>query len=88
MAILPAKQLFYFLLFVVVIVRNIIFPRLLEFEPDLIMLSAGFDAHKKDLINSGYIALVWLFRICTSIAEYITTVFSMYGVFQSSYFLY
>ncbi len=38
--------------------RNIIFPRLLEFEPDIIMLSAGFDAHKKDLINSGYIALV------------------------------
>lgn len=54
--------------------RNIIFPRLLEFKPDIIMLSAGFDAHKKDTINSGYIALVeedyeWLTRNLMYIAN-------------------
>lgn len=29
-----------------------------RFRPDCIFLSAGFDAHKKDTINAGYIALV------------------------------
>jgi len=38
--------------------REEIFPRLLEFRPDCIFLSAGFDAHRKDEINGGYIALV------------------------------
>jgi hypothetical protein len=38
--------------------REEIFPRLLEFGPDMIFISAGFDAHKKDTINGGYIALV------------------------------
>lgn len=30
----------------------------MAFKPDMIFISAGFDAHRKDLINSGYIALV------------------------------
>lgn len=38
--------------------REEIFPRLIEFQPDFIFISAGFDAHKKDTINGGYIALV------------------------------
>lgn len=38
--------------------RNEIFPRLIKFEPDLIIISAGFDGHRKDLINAGYLALV------------------------------
>ena len=38
--------------------RDEIFPRLIKFSPDIIFISAGFDAHKKDTINSGYIALV------------------------------
>jgi acetoin utilization deacetylase AcuC-like enzyme/ankyrin repeat protein len=38
--------------------RQEIFSRLMEFSPDMIFISAGFDAHKKDGINSGYIALV------------------------------
>lgn len=38
--------------------REEIFPRLLLFEPDLILVSAGFDAHKRDTINGGYISLV------------------------------
>jgi acetoin utilization deacetylase AcuC-like enzyme len=38
--------------------REHIFPRLMEFRPDCIFLSAGFDAHRKDEINGGYIALV------------------------------
>jgi hypothetical protein len=33
--------------------RDEIFPRLMTFKPDLIFISAGFDAHKKDTINSG-----------------------------------
>lgn len=38
--------------------RQQVFPRLLEFDADMIFISAGFDAHRKDSINSGYIALV------------------------------
>ena len=38
--------------------RQQVFPRLEEFAPDMIFISAGFDAHRKDGINSGYIALV------------------------------
>ncbi len=32
----------------------------MSFKPDMIFISAGFDAHKKDTINAGYIALVSL----------------------------
>ena len=58
--------------------RQQVFPRLEEFAPDMIFISAGFDAHKKDGINSGYIALVeedfdWvtngLIRIANSCCE-------------------
>lgn len=38
--------------------RNTIFPRLREFEPDIIFISAGFDAHKKDTMNFGYVGMV------------------------------
>ena len=31
--------------------QKIVFPRLLEFKPDFIFISAGFDAHEKDLIH-------------------------------------
>jgi acetoin utilization deacetylase AcuC-like enzyme len=34
-----------------------VLPRLAAFAPDLILVSAGFDAHKADTINSGYIRL-------------------------------
>eukprot|EP00924_Labyrinthula_sp_SR-Ha-C_P008655 augustus_masked-scaffold_37-processed-gene-2.15-mRNA-1 protein AED:0.05 eAED:0.05 QI:0/0/0/1/1/1/2/0/757 len=34
-----------------------ILPALDEFDPDLIFISAGFDAHEKDEINMGYIGL-------------------------------
>jgi acetoin utilization deacetylase AcuC-like enzyme len=30
-----------------------VLPRLAAFRPDLILISAGFDAHKKDSINCG-----------------------------------
>lgn len=58
--------------------RNEIFPRLMTFKPDMIFISAGFDAHKKDSINGGYIALLeedyeWvttqLIRIANSCCE-------------------
>jgi len=38
--------------------RDEIFPRLMQFKPDFLFISAGFDAHKKDTINGGYISLV------------------------------
>ncbi|CAM9716570.1 unnamed protein product [Choristocarpus tenellus] len=38
--------------------RRDVMPRLVAFNPDLILVSAGFDAHKKDSINLGYIGLL------------------------------
>ena len=38
--------------------RNKILPSLREFDPDLIFISAGFDAHKKDTMNFGYVGMV------------------------------
>ncbi len=35
-----------------------ILPKLYNFTPDLIIISAGFDAHRKDDINLGYIGLI------------------------------
>lgn len=38
--------------------RKQILPHLREFDPDLIFISAGFDAHKKDSMNFGYVGMV------------------------------
>lgn len=38
--------------------RKKIFPALVRFNPDLILISAGFDAHQKDSINFGFIGLL------------------------------
>jgi acetoin utilization deacetylase AcuC-like enzyme len=38
--------------------RQQILPRLREFDPDIIFISAGFDAHKKDSMNFGYVGMV------------------------------
>ena len=38
--------------------RNNILPALLEFEPDMIFVSAGFDAHRKDTMNFGYVGML------------------------------
>ena len=38
--------------------RKNILPRLMEFNPDLIFVSAGFDAHKRDEMNFGYVVMV------------------------------
>ncbi|KAG3156032.1 hypothetical protein PC128_g21968 [Phytophthora cactorum] len=38
--------------------RDRILPKLRAFNPDLIFLSAGFDAHKKELVNWGYVSLL------------------------------
>ena len=35
--------------------RKQILPNLREFDPDIIFISAGFDAHKKDSMNFGYV---------------------------------
>lgn len=37
--------------------RDKIFPALVKFDPDMIILSAGFDAHRKDDINFSYIGI-------------------------------
>jgi acetoin utilization deacetylase AcuC-like enzyme len=38
--------------------RKKILPALREFDPDLIFISAGFDGHKKDTMNFGYVGMV------------------------------
>lgn len=38
--------------------RKKIFPHLREFDPDLIFISAGFDAHRRDSMNFGYVGMV------------------------------
>jgi acetoin utilization deacetylase AcuC-like enzyme len=38
--------------------RQKILPQLREFDPDIIFISAGFDAHKKDTMNFGYVGMV------------------------------
>jgi hypothetical protein len=54
--------------------RKRILPALVKFQPDLILVSAGFDAHKKDAINFGYIRLVeedyeWITTQLVSVAN-------------------
>jgi acetoin utilization deacetylase AcuC-like enzyme/ankyrin repeat protein len=38
--------------------RKQILPHLLQFDPDIIFISAGFDGHKKDTMNYGYVGMV------------------------------
>jgi acetoin utilization deacetylase AcuC-like enzyme/ankyrin repeat protein len=38
--------------------RKKILPCLRDFDPDMIFISAGFDAHKKDTMNHGYVGMV------------------------------
>jgi hypothetical protein len=37
--------------------RDQVLSRLMDYQPDLILISAGFDAHRKDHINCGYLGL-------------------------------
>lgn len=38
--------------------RKKILPHLRDFDPDIIFISAGFDAHKRDSMNFGYVGMV------------------------------
>ncbi|KAL7466173.1 hypothetical protein ACHAXS_006463, partial [Conticribra weissflogii] len=38
--------------------RKRVIPHLLEFDPDMIFISAGFDAHRKDTMNFGYVGMI------------------------------
>ena len=38
--------------------RKQILPHLRDFDPDIIFISAGFDAHRKDSMNFGYVGMV------------------------------
>uniref|UniRef100_A0A7S3UAV6 Histone deacetylase domain-containing protein n=1 Tax=Picocystis salinarum TaxID=88271 RepID=A0A7S3UAV6_9CHLO len=54
--------------------RDKILPELVSFNPDIIFISAGFDAHKKDEMNSGFIGLVeadydWVTRETVKVAN-------------------
>lgn len=54
--------------------RDQVLPKLRAFNPDLIFLSAGFDAHKKERVNWGYISLLeqdyeWLVQHVKRIAN-------------------
>ena len=37
--------------------RDKILPTVAEFKPDIIIVSAGFDAHKKDILNHHFIGV-------------------------------
>lgn len=55
--------------------RDKILPELVSFDPDIIFISAGFDAHKKDEMNSGFIGLVeadydWVTREIVKVANH------------------
>lgn len=38
--------------------RKRILPHLIEFDPDMIFISAGFDGHKRDGMNFGYVGMI------------------------------
>ena len=38
--------------------RKSIFPNLVKFDPDIIFISAGFDAHEHDNMNFGYVGMI------------------------------
>lgn len=38
--------------------RKQILPNLLNFDPDIIFISAGFDGHRRDTMNYGYVGMV------------------------------
>jgi len=38
--------------------RKTILPHLVQFKPDIIFISAGFDAHKRDNMNFGYVGMI------------------------------
>ena len=38
--------------------RKTVIPSLLEFDPDMIFISAGFDAHRRDTMNFGYVGMI------------------------------
>jgi acetoin utilization deacetylase AcuC-like enzyme len=54
--------------------RHAVLPALLEHKPDLIFVSAGFDAHKRDDINAGYVGVdeddfYWLTKQLVKVAN-------------------
>ncbi|CAK4199557.1 unnamed protein product [Aphanomyces euteiches] len=54
--------------------RNIVLPQVMAFKPDLIFLSAGFDGHKNESVNWGYIGLMehdyeWLTQSVVQVAN-------------------
>ncbi|MDH5755298.1 MAG: histone deacetylase, partial [Nitrospinota bacterium] len=50
--------------------RNVVFPKLSEFRPELILLSAGFDAHQSDPIGGMAITTEGFYRITSAIKSF------------------
>jgi acetoin utilization deacetylase AcuC-like enzyme len=65
-----------------------IFPRLMEFQPDMIFISAGFDAHKKDVLNGGYIALVTTASFTSKHITFLSFIQSTAPLFVQFWFIY
>lgn len=60
-----------------------ILPTVVDFDPDFIFLSAGFDAHRRDDINGGFVALEchhyeWLTQKLTEVANKSNTWMGIY----------
>ncbi|ETV65674.1 hypothetical protein H257_17669 [Aphanomyces astaci] len=56
------------------VLRSDILPQLVAFEPDLIFLSAGFDGHRSENVNWGYVGLMehdfeWLTQSVVKVAN-------------------
>ena len=54
--------------------RKRVLPKLMEFKPDMIFISAGFDAHRKDSMNFGYVGMIeddyeWLTQQLVKVAN-------------------
>ncbi|KAF0686320.1 Aste57867_21859 [Aphanomyces stellatus] len=54
--------------------RNVVLPQVMAFKPDLIFLSAGFDGHRAEMVNWGYVGLMehdyeWLTQSVVKVAN-------------------
>jgi acetoin utilization deacetylase AcuC-like enzyme len=51
------------------IMKELVFPKISTFEPDIILVSAGFDAHWQDPLAQGGLSLTGYARICRYLVE-------------------
>lgn len=51
------------------IMRELVFPKLLSFQPDFLLVSAGYDAHWRDPLAQGGLSLTGYAQICRYLVE-------------------